>query len=80
MPGIFSFREEKVEDLQLPVKRPEFKYVAAAHVPPEPVVKRFKEKTITSLGQTDAIGVSDSFKKRKFGGNRNARQRLNDDD
>lgn len=58
--------------------RPEFRYVPAA--PPEPPVKRFKEKTITSLGENDAIGVPDSFKKRKFAGKRNARQRLDDDD
>lgn len=69
-----------MEDLQLPTKRPEFKYVPAVHMETEVPVKRFKEKTITSLGQTDAIGVPDSFKKRKFGGNRNARQRMNDDD
>lgn len=73
-------REEKPIDFQLPSVRRDFVYVPAAHIKPEAPVKRFKEKTITSLGQNDAIGVPDSFKKRKFAGKRNARQRLDDDD
>lgn len=60
--------------------RHEFKYVPAARTEPEIPMKRFKEKTFTSLGQNDAIGVPDSFIKRKFGAKRNARQRVNDDD
>lgn len=46
----------------------------------EPQPKVFKEKTVKSLADDDC-NVSDTFKKRKIGGNkRNARQRVNDDD
>jgi WW domain-binding protein 4 len=51
--------------------------VPAAAVAPEPPVKKFKEKTVTSLeGECSVPGTF--FKKRKIAG-RSARQR-NDDD
>ncbi|XP_063699353.1 WW domain-binding protein 4 [Culicoides brevitarsis] len=62
-------------DLELPTR-----YEAPVFVPSEPEpapVKKFKEKTITSI-DADEPGF---FKKRKIaGGNRNARKRLDDDE
>lgn len=74
------FREEKPIDLQLPnTGGKECIYVPAATVEPPPKV--FKEKTVQSLADDDDCSVPNTFKKRKFGGNkRNARQRLDDDD
>lgn len=69
-------------DLQLPVVANEYAYVApVVTVEPEVRTKVFKEKTVVSITDGDTIGISDSFKKRKFGNKqRNARQRTDDDD
>lgn len=81
LPFSFSFREEKHVDLQLPYTPDhEYKYVPAVTIVPEVPVKKFKEKTISSLDDSDSLAVPDSFKKRKFGNKRNARQRLDDDE
>lgn len=74
-----SSRVEKPVDLQLPTTaEKEYFYVPAATIEPPPRV--FKEKTVKSLTDEDCC-VPNTFKKRKFGGNkRNARQRLDDDD
>ena len=52
-------------------------YIAVTNQEPEPPVKKFKEKTITSLdiAPNSAPGF---FKKRKVAGSRNARQRTED--
>ena len=56
----------KPVDLELP--KQEVHYVAIATKPEEPPVKKFKEKTIGSLGMDDELGeVPSVFKKRKFG-------------
>lgn len=51
---------------------------------PEPPVKIFKEKIVTSLQDTidpeQLTGISDSFKKRKIGVRRNVRKQKCDDD
>lgn len=86
----YHFREEKFIDLQLPTtSNKDYGYIApvassssttAPTTESEPPQRVFKEKTVTTLADTDC-NVSDTFKKRKFGGNkRNVRQRLNDDD
>lgn len=69
-------REEEEEhiDLELPKQKHEF-YAVATVKTDEPPIKKFKEKTITSIDSDDVPSV---FKKRKFGGNRNIR-RTNDD-
>ncbi|KAJ8981656.1 hypothetical protein NQ317_000884 [Molorchus minor] len=67
---------EEYMDLQLPTQQ---EYVECPIViEPEPVVKEFKEKAVTSLDNT---GESSSFKKRKIvsGAKKNSRQRINDD-
>lgn len=78
---LFSFfnRVEKPVDLQLPdAGNKEVYYVPAATIEPPPRV--FKEKTVKSLTDEDT-SVPNTFKKRKFGGNkRNARQRFDDDE
>lgn len=78
---LFLNRVEKPVDLQLPsTGNNEFVYVPVATTEIEPPPKIFKEKTVKSLTDEDAT-VSNTFKKRKFGGNkRNARQRLDDDE
>lgn len=70
---------EKPVDFQLPdTGSKDFSYVPAATIEPPP--KIFKEKTVKSLTGQD-ISVPNTFKKRKFGGNkRNARQRFDDDE
>lgn len=72
---------EKPVDLQLPdTNNKDFYYVPAVTTEIEPPPKVFKEKTVKTLADQDT-SVPDTFKKRKFGGNkRNARQRLDDDD
>uniref|UniRef100_A0A8C5PKF8 WW domain binding protein 4 n=1 Tax=Leptobrachium leishanense TaxID=445787 RepID=A0A8C5PKF8_9ANUR len=64
-------------DLELPNVESDFPEVPVQDLPCEPAV-RFKEKTITSLG--DAAEGSSVFKKRKLenGKSRNIRQRVND--
>lgn len=75
---MFSFCSEiKYEDLQLPEVKHEFVYVPAANVVPDAPVKKFKEKTVTSL--SDASEIPSTFKKRKGAVNRNVRQRIDDD-
>lgn len=68
-------------DLQLPTSaNKDYGYIPSVPIQVEPPQRVFKEKTVTSLAD-DACSVSDTFKKRKFGGNkRNARQRLDDDE
>lgn len=75
----FLNRVEKQVDLQLPdTGNKEVYYVPAATIEPPP--KIFKEKTVKSLTDQDT-SVPNTFKKRKFGGNkRNARQRFDDDE
>lgn len=75
------FREVKPIDLQLPTSvNRDYGYIAPVSTEVEPPQRIFKEKTVKSLAD-DACNVSDTFKKRKFGGNRrNARQRLDDDE
>ncbi|MBN3308180.1 WBP4 protein, partial [Amia calva] len=65
-------------DLQLPQVEGQNTAASAPEVPPEPKIK-FKERTITSLGDDTGEGVA--FKKRKTenGKSRNLRQRGNDD-
>lgn len=77
----FSNRVEKPIDFQLPdTGYKEYAYVPAATIEVAPPPKIFKEKTVTSLTDQDA-SVPNTFKKRKFGGNkRNARQRFDDDE
>jgi hypothetical protein len=60
-------------DLQLP-KQNDIYYAVASVNTEEPPVKKFKEKTITTI---DSDEIPSSFKKRKIG-NRNIR-RTNDD-
>lgn len=67
-------QEEEYVDLELPKQHNYFQPVATVQ-PDEPPVKKFKEKTITSI---DSDEVPSTFKKRKFG-NRNIR-RANDDE
>lgn len=69
--------EIKYEDLQLPEVKHEYVYVPAANVVPDVPVKKFKEKTVTSL--SDASDIPSTFKKRKGAINRNARQRVDED-
>lgn len=64
-------------DLELPKQSVAF-YPVASVQSDEPPVKKFKEKTITTLDSGDTSEVPSVFKKRKFG-NRNIR-RANDDD
>ncbi|KAJ6649790.1 WW domain-binding protein 4 [Pseudolycoriella hygida] len=67
-------------DLQLPEPTHNYVYVPAAHTEPEPPIKKFKEKTITSLPVDDeSAGAFSTFKKRKIAIKRSARQR-NDDE
>lgn len=77
----FLNRVEKPIDFQLPdTGNKDFCYVPAATTEIEPPPKIFKEKTVKSLTDQDN-SIPDTFKKRKFGGNkRNARQRLDDDE
>lgn len=77
MHNLHIYREERPLDLQLPTM-PKYEYVPTVSAEPEPVVRTFKEKTVVSL--EDNTHISDSFKKRKFGNKRNARQRLDEDD
>lgn len=81
---IFNFffnREEKPVDFQLPnTASKEFTYVPATTTETEPPPRIFKEKTVKSLEDEDN-SIPNTFKKRKFGGNkRNARQRFDDDE
>lgn len=74
----------RADDLNLPKVKHEYVYVPAANVVPEPPVRTFKEKVVTTLAGDDGtlIGVSNEFRKRKgaaAGAKRNARQRLDDD-
>lgn len=66
-------------DLQLP-KQEEYVAISIPLDKPEPI-KLFKEKTIKTLADEEDSCASTSFKKRKFGGNknRNVRQRVKDD-
>lgn len=75
--SVESKPERKPIDLELP--KQEFTYVAVpAALIDEPPVKKFKEKTITNLGDA-ASNIPAVFKKRKFGGGaRNIRK--GDDD
>lgn len=75
------FREVKPVDLQLPTTaNKDYGYIAPVTTESEPPQRVFKEKTVKSLADEEC-NVSNTFKKRKIGGNkRNARQRLNDDD
>lgn len=75
--SVESKPERKPIDLELP--KQDFTYVAVpAALIDEPPVKKFKEKTITNLGDA-ASNVPAVFKKRKFGGGaRNIRK--GDDD
>lgn len=74
------FREEKHIDLQLPTTCNKEYYIAPVTTPSEPPPRVFKEKTVTSLAQDEDCNVPNTFKKRKFGGNkRNVRQRCDDD-
>ncbi|XP_069059624.1 WW domain-binding protein 4 [Pleurodeles waltl] len=68
---------EKV-DLELPTVEYDYSEATELNVPEEPKVK-FKERTITSLGDEGAIG-NPVFKKRKTenGKSRNIRQRISD--
>lgn len=75
-------------DLGLPTVKHEFVYVPAANVVPEPPVKKFKEKVVTSLADIDDGGFGrgstatggGEFRKRKVvAAKRNVRQRLDDD-
>lgn len=65
--------------MQLPnIVSKEFSYVPAVNTEVMPPPRIFKEKTVTSLTNEDD-SVPNTFKKRKFGGNkRNARQRIDD--
>lgn len=74
-------REVKPVDLQLPTSLgKDYSYIPVATTQVEPPPRIFKEKTVKSLTDGDA-SVSDTFKKRKFGGNkRNARQRFDEDE
>nr|XP_033806520.1 WW domain-binding protein 4 isoform X2 [Geotrypetes seraphini] len=65
-------------DLQLPIVEDEFLACSATNIPQEPKIK-FREKTITSLGD-DAMTGDPVFRKRKIenGKNRNLRQRVSD--
>lgn len=75
-----SQREVKPVDLQLPEPSHHYVYVPAAHTEPEPPVKKFKEKTISSLPvDDDGSDTVNTFKKRKTTIKRNVRQR-NDDE
>lgn len=72
--------EPKHVDLQLPEFSHQYVYVPAAHVEPEPPVRKFKEKTISSLPVDDeGSDTLNTFKKRKVAVKRNVRQR-NDDE
>lgn len=73
--------ETKPLDLQLPETSHNYVYVPAAHVEPEPPVKKFKEKTINCLPVDDEeiSGTSSTFKKRKTAVKRNVRQRTDDE-
>lgn len=72
---LLIFREESFVDLQLPTQSYEPIYVPAVNVETEVPVKKFKEKTITSI-DADEPGF---FKRRKIaGGSRNVRKPVND--
>lgn len=66
--------EKKPVDLELP--KQDIQYVAIATKTEEPPVKKFKEKTITTL--EDVGEVSSVFKKRKFGFGKNIRKATDD--
>lgn len=75
-----SQTETKHVDLQLPEPSHQYVYVPAAHVEPEPPIKKFKEKIISSLPVDDeSSSTLSTFKKRKTAIKRNVRQR-NDDE
>ncbi|KAG4072322.1 hypothetical protein HA402_004254 [Bradysia odoriphaga] len=75
-----SQTEPKPIDLQLPEPTHNYVYVPAAHVQPEAPIRKFKEKTISSLPVDDETAdTSNTFKKRKTAIKRNVRQR-NDDE
>lgn len=75
-----SETETKSIDLQLPEPTHQYVYVPAAHVEPEPPVKKFKEKTITALPVDDeGTDTINTFKKRKTAIKRNVRQRIDDE-
>lgn len=69
-------QEPEYLDLELPKQNNVFYQPVATVSTDEPPVKKFKEKTITSIDSTDDI--PSTFKKRKFG-NRNIRRTNNDD-
>jgi WW domain-binding protein 4 len=71
--SVESEPEKEQVDLELPKQKHEY-YAVATVQSDEPPIKKFKEKTITSLDTDSGPSV---FKKRKFG-NRNIR-RTNDD-
>lgn len=72
--------ETKHPDLQLPEPTHQYVYVPAAHVEPEPPIKKFKEKTISSLPvDEDGSNTMNTFKKRKTAVKRNVRQRVDDE-
>lgn len=72
--------EPKPVDLQLPEISHNYVYVPAAHVVPEAPIRKFKEKTISSLPVDDEIlDTPNTFKKRKTAIKRNVRQRVDDE-
>lgn len=73
----YFYSEIKYEDLQLPEVKHEFVYVPAANVVPDAPIKKFKEKTVTSL--SDSTDIPSTFKKRKGAVNRSVRQRVDED-
>lgn len=71
----------KLIDFQLPkTTNKDYGYTPSVTTEVEPPQRIFKEKTVKSLADEEC-NVSNTFKKRKIGGNkRNARQRLDGDD
>lgn len=69
--------EAKPIDLELPTQELTYIAIPAASRSEEPPMKKFKEKTITSLGLEGNSDVPSVFKKRKFGA-RNIRKTTDD--
>lgn len=68
-------------DLQLPTPAYVQDYAPVVTTQYEPPQRVFKEKTISRLDDDEDNNVPNTFKKRKFGGNkRNTRQKIDDDD
>ncbi|CAG9858908.1 unnamed protein product [Phyllotreta striolata] len=70
-----TVKEEPIMDLQLPVVQEEWTECPVQYEP-EPIKKEFKEKTVENI---DDCGPASFKKRKKFGGGRNVRQRLDDD-